>query len=64
MLVEVETCRFIPTTENSTTKIIIAQRITSIMDADRIIVMYNGDIVEENSTKELFDGPKKDYTKN
>ncbi len=31
--------------------------------ADRIIVMYNGDIIEENSTKELFDSPKKDYTK-
>ena len=24
---------------------------------------YNGDIIEENSTKELFDSPKKDYTK-
>ena len=36
-----------------TTKIIIAQRITSIMDADRIIVMDNGKIVGIGTPEEL-----------
>ena len=36
-----------------TTKIIIAQRITSIMDADRIIVMDNGKIVGMGTHEEL-----------
>ncbi len=36
-----------------TTKIIIAQRITSIMDADRIIVMDNGKIVGIGTHEEL-----------
>lgn len=37
----------------NTTKIIIAQRITSIMDADRIIVMDNGKIVGIGTHEEL-----------
>jgi ATP-binding cassette subfamily B protein len=36
------------------TKIIIAQRITSIMDADRIIVMDNGVISGMGSHEELL----------
>ena len=31
--------------------------------ADRIIVMYNGEIVERGSTEEIFNSPKNDYTK-
>lgn len=38
---------------NNTTKIIIAQRITSIMDADRIVVLNDGKIVGMGTHKEL-----------
>ncbi|HKI77375.1 MAG TPA: ATP-binding cassette domain-containing protein [Ignavibacteriaceae bacterium] len=31
--------------------------------ADRIFVMYNGEIVESGKTKEIFETPKNDYTK-
>ena len=31
--------------------------------SDRVIVMYKGRIVEENSTREIFENPKDDYTK-
>jgi len=31
--------------------------------ADRIFVMYNGEIVESGKTKEIFESPKNDYTK-
>ena len=31
--------------------------------ADRIVVMYNGNIVEQGSTKEVFLNPQKNYTK-
>ena len=31
--------------------------------SDRVIVMYKGRIVEENSTREIFENPKEDYTK-
>jgi ATP-binding cassette, subfamily B, multidrug efflux pump len=37
------------------TCIIIAQRITSVMDADRIIVLDNGEIVGEGTHKELME---------
>lgn len=39
----------------NTTKIIIAQRISSIEDADRIIVMDRGEIVGVGTSKELLD---------
>jgi peptide/nickel transport system ATP-binding protein len=31
--------------------------------ADRIFVMYNGEIVESGSTEDIFDSPQNDYTK-
>lgn len=31
--------------------------------SDRVMVMYKGRIVEENSTREIFENPKDDYTK-
>ena len=31
--------------------------------ADRIIVMYNGEVVERGGTEEIFNSPKNDYTK-
>lgn len=31
--------------------------------ADRIFVMYNGEIVESGNTEEIFNSPKNDYTK-
>lgn len=30
---------------------------------DRIYVMYKGEIIEKNTTKELFENPKQEYTK-
>ncbi len=42
--------KFIP----ETTKIIIAQRITSVMDADMIVVMENGTISQVGTHKELM----------
>ena len=41
---------FIP----ETTKIIIAQRIASVMEADLIVVMENGRIAESGTHKELM----------
>jgi len=32
--------------------------------ADRVVVMYQGDVVEEASAKKLFAEPKQDYTRN
>ena len=37
-----------------TTKIIIAQRVASVMDADRIIVMDNGGIADMGTHEELL----------
>ena len=31
--------------------------------ADRVVVMYNGEKVEEGTVNEIFNNPKKDYTK-
>ena len=31
--------------------------------SDRVMVMYKGRIIEENSTREIFENPKDDYTK-
>ena len=31
--------------------------------SDRVMVMYKGRIIEENSTREIFENPKEDYTK-
>ena len=30
---------------------------------DRIYVMYKGEIIEENTTKNIFDKPQHEYTK-
>ena len=38
-----------------TTTIIIAQRITSVMDADRIIVMHDGEIADVGTHAELVE---------
>ena len=37
-----------------TTKLIVAQRVTSVMDADLILVMRDGDIVEKGTHDELM----------
>lgn len=44
------------TTLKETTKVIIAQRITSVMEADKVIVMDEGKIVGEGKHKELLKG--------
>ena len=31
--------------------------------ADRIFVMYNGEIVESGNTEDIFNSPQNDYTK-
>ncbi len=36
----------------------LAQKIS-----DRIYVMYKGEIIEEGSATDIFDNPKKEYTK-
>lgn len=38
----------------NTTKIIIAQRVSSVEDADQILVMENGQIVEQGTSEELL----------
>ena len=43
-----------PTTLKETTKLIIAQRITSVMDADQILVLEEGRIVGRGSHEELM----------
>ena len=43
------------TTLKDTTKLIIAQRISSVEDADRILVMDEGQIVEQGTHKELLE---------
>ena len=37
-----------------TTKLIVAQRVTSVMDADLILVLKDGDIIEQGTHKELL----------
>ena len=37
-----------------TTKLIVAQRVTSVMDADLILVLKDGDIIEQGNHKELL----------
>ena len=44
-----------PTTLKDTTKLIIAQRISSVEDADRILVMDEGQIVGQGTHKELLE---------
>ena len=42
------------TTLKDTTKVIIAQRITSVMEADKVIVMDEGRIVGEGKHRDLL----------
>jgi len=42
------------TSLKETTKIIIGQRISSIQDADRIIVMKQGKVIDEGAPKDVF----------
>lgn len=44
------------TTLKDTTKIVIAQRITSVMEADEILVLEEGQIVGKGSHEELLAG--------
>lgn len=46
------------TTLKDTTKVIIAQRITSVMEADKVIVMDEGKIVGEGKHRDLLKGCK------
>ena len=43
------------------TKIVIAHRLSTVVNCDRIIVMENGRIVEEGSYKELMEKKGKFY---
>ncbi len=53
---EAEIRRSFSTTLKDTTKIIIAQRITSVMEADKIIVMEEGRIVGMGTHEEMLSG--------
>ena len=45
-----------------TTRIIISQRISSVENADKIIVMDGGKVVEQNEPHAFFANPKEQRT--
>ena len=53
---EAEIRKSFSTSLKDTTKLIIAQRVSSVEDADRILVMDEGEIVGQGTHKELIDG--------
>ena len=53
---EAEIRKSFSTSLKDTTKLIIAQRVSSVEDADRILVMDEGEIVGQGTHKELMDG--------
>ncbi len=52
---EAEIRKSFSTSLKDTTKLIIAQRVSSVEDADRILVMDEGEIVGQGTHKELMD---------
>lgn len=51
--------------KHGTTILFISHDLTVVRNlCDRLIVMYEGDIVESGETKEVFQNPEKEYTKN
>ena len=55
-----EQLRNLPT---KATTIIIAQRVSSVMHADKIIILEDGKITEEGTHRELMQNPKGYYYK-
>ena len=41
----------------------IAHRLSTIRDADQVLVINDGQIVEQNEPEEFFQNPKSDRTK-
>ena len=45
------------------TMILIAHRVATLMQADQIIVLRDGRIVEQGPVEELYDHPQQEYTR-
>ncbi len=58
---EQEVIKALQELQKNRTTIIITHRLNSIKDADKIIVMKNGEIIEQGSHKELMDNEKEYY---